>query len=505
MEEYPFIVDELSLRAFVRFEISYAEMTENNNNVVFDEHRLCLEDLEVAIKNMKAAQVTRKTFCEEWYEHVFIGLREELGVTYNDRLSTGVLSVFNKEKDMVDCLFMWCKDQYEKYLDKIGDDEKINFNECIRSLRYYYENQDLEVPKRKFTAMMKRSSLRGLGTTSNINSAPLERRVLFKKFVNDLSKTGDVFGLRAKGFSLLFGNVCFKKDVEAAKKLFLDLYNDGEDPRTADLLGDLYYGYFDNRPDFAKAFQYYTISAFDGNAESLMKVAEMLSEGKGIVKNEPVAKAIVLSLFEQTNTEFCRGIFSSYFAEAALMLGKFCNRGISDKRDASEAFKYINIARYAMERRFKEYRTASDEAEMEEIRVMHDALSKEVGSNPNASSIISEVPNLLLTAMSDGYSVHVEVKPSKNEFRLITHRLRKRGEEHPSGIFMDFPLIEYCELTNVVEEYFPKRSQIWTRSNKKDFVADEMIFDSNTKVCEFKFKGEPVARIKTNMYVAKFR
>ena len=91
MEDYTFIVDELSLRAFVRFEISYAEMTENSNNVVFDEHKLTLEDLEIAIKNMKAAKVTRKIFCEDWYEHVFIGLREELGVTYNDRLSTGVL------------------------------------------------------------------------------------------------------------------------------------------------------------------------------------------------------------------------------------------------------------------------------------------------------------------------------------------------------------------------------------------------------------------------------
>lgn len=505
MEEYPFIVDELSLKAFVRFEITYDEMTEGHKNVVFDDHKMELEDLTCAMENLKAVSLSRKDFCEEWYEHVFLQLKDELGTGIRDLVTPGYLTVFNKEAEIVDCIFTWCRDEYEKYLDKIGDDEKPNYAEALRSIKYFRDNQDLPVPKRRFTTMMKRSAIRNLGSTSNINSAPAERRTLFKRFVNELAKTGDFYGVRAKGFSLLFGNVCFKKDVPAAKKMFLDIYEKDEDPRTASLLGDMYYGYFDSVPDYAKAFQYYTVSGLDGNAESLLKIAEMMSEGKGVVKNEHVARSTVLNLFDQTYADFCRGNFSGAFAETALLLSNFCDKGIDGARNAAEAFKYVNIAKYAMTRRFEEYRSPIDESTMESIMIKYQALSAEIGTDKTASSVISEVPNLLLSAMTDSYNVHVEIRSAKNEYKLVTRRVRKSGEEKPSGIFVEYPLLEVCELKDQVEEYFPRSSKIWVKNNRKTFVADEMVFDTKQKICEFKLQGEWVARIKTNMYIAKFR
>ena len=82
MEEYPFIVDELSLKAFVRFEITYDEMTEGHKNVVFDDHKMELEDLTCAMENLKAVSLSRKDFCEEWYEHV----------SYSSRTSSALAS-----------------------------------------------------------------------------------------------------------------------------------------------------------------------------------------------------------------------------------------------------------------------------------------------------------------------------------------------------------------------------------------------------------------------------
>ncbi|MCR5618275.1 MAG: hypothetical protein K6F83_08305 [Clostridiales bacterium] len=505
MEEYPFIVDEFSLKAFLRFEITYDEMTEGRTNVVFDDYKYTLDDIKTAIENIKAVRLTRKEFCEEWYEHVFIGLKDEFGITPAEWTSSGYFTVFNKEKDIIACVFSWCKDEYDKYLDKIGDEEKPDYAECLRTIRYCRDNLDLPVPKRKFTVTMKRFAVRNLGTTSNINSAPLERRVLFRRFVNELAKNGDFYGVRAKGFSLLFGNVCFKKDIAAAKRLFLDIYEKDEDPRTASLLGDMYYGSFDGLPDYQKAFQYYSVSGFDGNPDSLLKIAGMMSTGQGVVKNERVAKSIVMNLFDQTYQEFCRRNFSGSFAETSLMLADFCNKGIDGKRDPNEAFKYVNIARYAMNRRFEEYRSPVDEATMEVITALYKDLSSEIGTDPTASSVISEVPNLLLTAMTDRYQVHVEVRSAKNELKIVTRRIRKDGEEKPAGIFLDFPLIEVCELKDQVEEYLPRNSVIVIRNGKRSFVTDEMIFDTKAKVCEFRHKGREVAKIKANMYIARFR
>ena len=51
----------------------------------------------------------------------------------------------------------------------------------------------------------------------------------------------------------------------------------------------------------------------------------------------------------------------------------------------------------------------------------------------------------------------------------------------------------------------PRSSKIWIKNNRRTFVADEMVFDTKQKICEFKLHGEWVARIKTNMYIAKFR
>ena len=505
MEEYPFIVDDVSLRAFFRFEITYAEMTEGRENILFDDCRITLEDYKIAMDNLKEAQICRKDFCEEWYEHVFIHLKDEFGIRYNSYSIGFGLPVYNNEKEITDAICFWCKEQYDKYLDKEGDNEIPNYTECLRSISFYKSNTDLPVEKRKFTTLMKRYSVRSLGSTSNINSAPLERRNLFKRFVNELCKVSDFYGVRAKGFSYLFGNVCFKKDIQAAKKLFLDLYQTDEDTRLAGLLGDIYYGYFDDVPDYTKAFMYYTVSGLDGNTDALLKVAEMLAEGRGTVKNEKVARATVMNLYDQTYSEFCKGMFACSLPEVARTIGNFCARGIAGKADAMEAFKYLNIAKYALNRRMTECGMMTDSSLMEEIRLLYDALALEVGTNPNASQVISEVPNLFLTALTDSYKVEVEVRPFKKEFKLISRRLRKEGEEVPSGIFVDFPLIEYATLTDEVTEYFPKNSKVMIKGNKTRFIADEMVYDTKEKVCIFKNAGIVVAKIKTGMYVARVR
>ena len=62
-----------------------------------------------------------------------------------------------------------------------------------------------------------------------------------------------------------------------------------------------------------------------------------------------------------------------------------------------------------------------------------------------------------------------------------------------------------CELKDQVEEYLPRNSVIVIRNGKRSFVTDEMIFDTKAKVCEFRHKGREVAKIKANMYIARFR
>lgn len=504
MDEFPYVVDSFCLRDFLRAEITYEEMTEGRSNLVFDDYCAGIDDFVIAFENMSAQKYTRSRFADDWFVRVFYDLIGEFGLGKAVDRRAGVFMVYTNENEMLNLIFNWGREIDETLTDR-NKGEIVDFGEILRSIKTYKENKERHADERRYTRLMKRNSIQNMGAPQNIDVFPSPRRALYKRFVNDLYKAGDIEGLKSKAISHLFGNTCFRKDASAALKIFKELYEKENDPRTASLIGDIYYGCFGSAPVFEMAYQYYVMSGLDGYADALVKVADMMFEGVGTVKNRTVAINMMRNLFDQTYGDFCKGDNQCPFTEAALQLGAFLDKIEGGKRDAAEAFKYVNIAKYALELRMAGNKMPQDEIMLATIDDLFDRLSEETGADGKATRVISEVPNLLLTAMTDGYIVHAEIKERAGENRLVTRRIKKSGEDKVKGILVDFPLLEYCALTDLVTETFPKNSKYWIKDGGKSFDAEEMIFDKERKLCIFKNKGKAVASIAAGMFVAKLR
>ena len=507
MDDQPYVIDAFCLRDFLRGEIGYEEMTGGRTDVVYSDYHPTIEDFLCAFKNMAAKGFSRREFGDEWFCRIFFDAVAELGLVSCTEGYGGRFVLYDYEDDVFNLIWNWSND-LDSGTNEGNKDDLVEFDEMIRTLKVCMANLKAYPEDKRYTTLMKRNSVLNVGAPMKIDYATPPIRAFYKKFVNDLCRVHDAVGLRSKGVSCLFGNVCFKKNIYNALKYFQELYLQGHDPRVAKIMGDIYSGIFGSIVDHDKAFNYYVMSGMDGCADGLLRVADMFYEGMGTIRNQTLAYTMVKGIYEQSLDEFCAGETDGIFAETAFRLGDILDSGIDGKRNALEAFKYMNIAGFAATINAGERDdiwAGKNSALSEAVSGVYERLAGEVGADKNAKTVISELPNLLLSMMTDGYSVHVDIKKTKSDYKLITNRNKKDNEQYVKRVLIDFPLLEFCTLTSLVTESCPKNSEILVADGSSSFDSDEIVYDKKTKTCIFKFRGRTVAKIRSAMFLAKLR
>lgn len=508
MKRLPLIVEADRLKQFFRYEITYDELTAGRKDVVFDEYEFTLDDIAVACANMKRSKTSRQTFIMDWFDHVFYELYDELGLKRLDKMRFMLKHYFSLDVEMINCFIEWCQNEREIYFKRHTGDVIPDYGQIVKSVKVFKENQMLPVEERKFTLPMKYTLVKGRGNPSSVNHADDLTCMIYKKAVNDLCRAKIAFGYRVRGYSYLMGTKCFKKNMAKALDNFLTLYEMNEDVYIAEIIGDLYYGGTEiDPPDYEMAYKYYSIACMYGIKSAVLKVSDMLCRGKGTIKNEHVGKRLVFEMFDDAYKEFCRHEAGSFLSDVTVRMGMIFDTGIDTAVDKLEAYKFYNIARYALNMK-KELNEQSDADEMliEDVNDRCRELGSEIGCNPNASSIFSDVPNMLLACMVDGYEVRTEITKVKKEYKLRTVRICKADEPRPQSMLIEYPLNDYCALLDEVEEYMPvKGTKIWLEDDENNFFdSDEMLLTDKHE-CVFKYKGEIVAKIKTSMFTCRLK
>lgn len=507
MKEFPHIVEAEEIRKFIRCEISYEEMTNNSDKIVFDDYKVSIEDFRIAFAFFKKHKTPRQAFVEDWFVHVFVDLYDALD-TFKLANVNNKYVLYKNDFEMLYCIFLWCDTEHDKYEKFHMKKDVPDYNLILKSIDTYYKNLELEPDERKYTSAMKMATIKAAGNPRLIDKAPKSFAKIYKKFINDLCKADYHYAYRVKTYSYLMGTVCFPQNKEMARLNAAKLYDKTEDPYIAEILGDLYYsGTETTPPSFACAYQYYSISALDGNKISILKMADMLSRGKGVPKNEHVGKMMVFNLFEDAYNSFCRYEYDSLMADVAVRMGMIYDSGIDTESDALEAAKYYNIARYAIKKRINMLKNPADVSLLQDVDRRFKELASVIGSNPNASYVFSEVPNLLLTAMDNRYVIYTTISKTKSEYKLVTRRIPKINEDNPLGMLIEYPLNEYCALVDSVEEYVPvKGTKVWLKDKEESsFYADDLFYDKAKKQCVFRYKGSIVAKISTSVYSCKLK
>lgn len=510
MEEYAYYLDSEELCTLVRAEATMEEIAEQDEVFVYSESRYdtTLEDLFAAMGNLYRKGVTYRQFTNDWFVpiyHTFFTHLNILGVEGMTKKGVKKAQItYDKDTDWAFFIINWCRRMYGRYKEKrVSPDAKLDFTEVKDAIGYYYSNKEVPLSARKYTDYMMVLLLYNVGYPSAIDKESAKVAKLYNKFVNALMEHGHPDAFRVAAFSYFDGNKAFEKDYAKAEEMFLKLYNMTEDPTAANYLGDIYYNGYVGEPSFKKAFDYYTVAALCGEDDARCKVADMYTMGRGVVRSDRAARSIILALFEDTYEDFCMGDFACRFADAAARVGNVFNSGIGVEKNPNEALKFYNIARYAIKKRMATTISAGDALLLKTIEDSIAKLKEKIGTDRKAMFNFSNIPTMLASNLGEGYDVSMTIEKNGKEYCITSRRIPKNPGEKVMGTLIEFPLLEYCNLTWEGKDYFGGSPKIWTKNKKKTVLIDAMNCDA-VEGWEFRYRDELVATIKNvNIFTVK--
>ena len=110
-----------------------------------------------------------------------------------------------------------------------------------------------------------------------LEDAPDYVKTLFRKFTDEMSDKGNVDAMKAKAYACYGGNCIYSCDYNEAARLLELLWKDYGFGYAANTLGYIYYyGMTDNyKPDYERAFYYYSVASSFEIIEAKYKIADM--------------------------------------------------------------------------------------------------------------------------------------------------------------------------------------------------------------------------------------
>jgi len=263
----------------------------------------------------------------------------------------------------------------------------------------------------------------------------------FKKWFVDAVEDGCereiVEAMEFKAYALYYGNEVYKKNLAGSRDLLEKLFEMTLNPSYANDLGYMYY-YGDgnnNKPDYDKAFKYFTIGHLDGHFESTYKLADMLANGQGVPKNPRKAVSMVAEIYGENFERFCMGDYRVKLPDVAYRIGGFLEKGLGVNENIKEAYRYYLIAACAIEKRMENFDFPFDDEVRQNIGAALTRLKEKLDDLPDeekafdGESKYKILPIVNEVLDSDTYMLLKISKYSDSEIRLDFKCYRKIGED----------------------------------------------------------------------------
>ena len=234
-----------------------------------------------------------------------------------------------------------------------GAAEDFDTAEQKKRLREIIVMRDQPVPLRAYSEYIKEDYIAYFSEGRRLSEADSKEVLLFVLYTDELCAKKNVTAMQAKAFSFYGGSAAYPCNWEKARDMLKELLELDEDPAPANALGYIYYYGRTNKgkPEYDKAFYYFSIGAAGGIVESRYKLADMFLNGYGVPKNEGICRETVMDLYGETIRQIEYGETDSSFADVALRMGNLYRSGISVMPDPELAFYYYLQARTAIRER----------------------------------------------------------------------------------------------------------------------------------------------------------
>lgn len=330
------------------------------------------DDIANACKKMVEIAVDYDVF-DMWFKYATEALTDEFckeAIELDDQNTLGDV-LPKSEKELVFSMFaaldalLWISDMAEK------EEFLIELQQVAELVDNYAANQGKPYVDWKLTNYQKDEILNYCESVDN--DVPDELLDLARKIINEGCEQGSTHAMYIKGYSCFGGDKLFDCDWDMAKSLIEKLFEIEGDPNYANSLGYIYfYGKCnDGKPEYEKAFQYYSVGAAYGVYESIYKLADMFMEGLGTIKSALTAEHMIEQLYDKSYEEFVDGEDANFADIALRKAAIYMGRGMY-----ADAYKTYMMADFAIKQRIENGETDSDRNVAEKIsEAMNEAKS----------------------------------------------------------------------------------------------------------------------------------
>lgn len=334
------------------------------------------------------------------------------------------------------------------------------------------------------------------------DSVPEEEREKFKSFVEEGCAEDIQCALYAKAYGCYGGNSIFECDWQSSLDCLLKLVDMTGDPYCYNTIGYIYYygRCNDGKPEYAKAFQYFSVGAAYGIFESMYKLADMFISGKGCLKNPGAGAKIILSMFDENREIFCDGEYDGKFADVALRVGGLFENGIGVEQSVEQSYAFYLEAKLAIDERVNRFDYFGDKKVQHNI---DEALERVRGKLPKEffqNTVTINDPGPIGALLSNSVGADISLEAVKGRYKI---KAKGFGGENASGhVLLNMPEMSYCKLTDEVEMFLDSQTEIV--SDTYDLPYNAFItgihYDTENEIWNFMYRDMVMLAFKSTSF-----
>lgn len=341
--------------------------------------------------------------------------------------------------------------------------EYFDLDQLLTEISNFYEDMELPVEERRFSVRMREKFIMQLDNDVLLMDSDEGTRKIWKRFTDELAELGNFNAMRIKAYACYGGNSVYDCDWKESARLLDILWRDYSFGQAANTLGYIYYyGRLDpkGKPDYEKAFFYFSVGSTYGIVESKYKLADMFVNGYYVARNEKMARDIVGELYAETKYRFENGEADGGFADVAYRMGRLF-RDISKyeidpaaRKGAMEVAKiYLLQARFAIDIRIATNYAYGDNKVKENIeRLLKEVSMVQPVTDKNVYHSYNPIFISLFADSKQGVPLDVTVKRYKNgniKFKLARKLFADRIR--PPYSLVVLPWFDECVMTDHLE------------------------------------------------------
>ncbi len=490
--------------SFFRYEIPYSRLS--GPAVFLQDHpgicKITYEDFLAALKNMRDKGSTVDEVLDNWFGPLMeisdlIGFPEAVGTEMRMPDSPPLLpeNPFERGKVLTAVIGLFFDGA------EVPDDAEFTemLGEYIEMMENTLYNEERPVSEWKLSLLQEMRYAAELFENEQIDLADPEYKDLFVRCLNDCCDKGIYDALKIKAFCSCGGNSVYPCDWNLAREYFEILVEETEDPMAANALGHICLNGRTNNgvPEYELAYKYFSYAAFAGVFESMYKSADMLAEGRGIMRSHRAAMNQVRFVYSHTKTPFTDGIYSIAFADAAWRMGNYHRDGIGTDTDLLLAYSYYLDAQTALFCRMRYDQSWGDDELFDQIQDSIADMESRLGNHVHESRSRMHEPALIDRILSGGFPLIMKIRKRKKSAELIFRR-QETGEK--SLILLTVENMSYSTLKKTVSIKAEGLREC-TLDNGEEILFDRVGYDMFTEETIFWYDTMEVGRMKTDYFV----